>query len=247
MGKRTGSERRKLQLAEVVREGFSTYRANFWLLVGTALIVFIPVGFLDAVTHGLQDLDPEGGFSVPAVVGAAGLITLTATAGEVFYSGVVAGVVGRHRDPEADASRRMHEVAEIARDLPVARLTVIDVLFVFAVVAGLLLLIVPGVIVFTWFALAAPVAEIERVGVREAFARSRYLVRGSFWRVLAMLAPVLVVGDQLGEWILGGGVLIGGEGFAGHWIGAVLSECLTAPFFALAAVVTTHQLIDRHG
>lgn len=247
MAGRQGSERRRLQLGAVVREGFAIYRANLWLLVGTALIVFVPVGLLEAVTHGLQDLDAEGGLSLPAIFGAGALITISATAGEVFYAGVVAAVVGRHRDPEGDARRRMHEVAEIARGLPIARLTVIDVLFVLAVVVGLLLLIVPGVIVFTWFALAAPVAEIERVGVRRAFARSRDLVRGNFWRVLAMLAPVLVIGDQLGEWLLSGGVLIGGEGFAGHWIGAVLSECLTAPFFALAAVVMTHQLIDQRG
>ena len=56
----------------------------------------------------------------------------------------------------------------------------------------------------------------------------------------------MIVGDQIGEWILSSGLWFLGDGFFGDWVGAVLSEGLTAPFFALAAVVTTHHLIELH-
>jgi hypothetical protein len=108
----------------------------------------------------------------------------------------------------------------------------------------LVVFVVPGVILFTWFVLAAPVVEIEGRGIRDAFARSRTLVRGNFWRVLGLLAPVLIVSDALGNLMVEGGPWLLGDGFFGDWVGAVLAEALTVPVFALAAVVTTHQLIS---
>ena len=147
-------------------------------------MIFTPVGLLEAATHDLQDLTPEKHFAILEAIGAAALITLTATIGEVFFAGVVAAVAGRHRDPDSALRHRAGEVVDVLRRLPVMRLLAIDMLFVLAVVAGFVLLIVPGVILFTWFVLAAPVSEIEDRGVRSAFARSRSLVRGNFWRVL---------------------------------------------------------------
>lgn len=234
----------KLRIGPVAGEALSAYRANFALLIASALVIFIPVGALEAATHGLQDLEIGDGRAALEVLGAAVLVTLTATLGEVFYAGVVAAVVGRHRDPTSDLRHRASEVAALVRELPVLRLLAIDLLFVALVVGGFILLIVPGVIVFTWYVLAAPVAEIEHLRIRPAFARSRALVRGSFWRVLVILVPVMIVGDQLGQWLLDTGPWVVGEGFLGDWLGAVLSEGLTAPFFALAAVVITHHLIE---
>jgi hypothetical protein len=246
--RRRGSENEpKLRLGAVAREALSAYRGNFALLIGTALVVFVPVGFLEALTHDLQNVELGDGTAALEVVSAAVLVTLTATLGEVFYAGLVAAVAGRHRDPTSNLRHRASEVAAILRRLPVLRLLAIDLLFVAVVVGGFIALIVPGVIFFTWFVLAAPVAEIEDLRIRTAFSRSRGLVRGSFWRVLAILVPVMIVGDQFGAWLLDSGPWVLGDGFLGDWLGAVLSEGLTAPFFALAAVVTTHHLIELRG
>lgn len=223
-------------MREVVREALAAYRSNLVLLMVTALVVFIPVGFVEAASHGLEHLD-TGGAAVPALIGAALVITITATIGDVFYTGVIAAVVGERR------TGVRHELAEIARTLPYLRLVGVDVLFALVVAVGMVLLIVPGVIAFTWFVLAAPVVEIEGLGVRASFRRSRELVRGNFWRVLALLAPVVIAGDELGNLMLSGGPWILG-GFFGDWLGAALAEALTVPFFALAAVVITHHLIS---
>lgn len=247
MRRRRASGEPKLGIGAVAREGWSAYRANFPLLIASALVIFIPVGALEAATHDLQNLSPGDNFELAEVIGAAVLTTLTATIGEVFYAGVVAAVVGRHRDPDSDLRHRASEVADMLRELPVMRLLVIDLLFVAFVVGGFVLLIVPGVILFTWFSLAAPVAEIEHLGVRASFARSRSLVRGSFWRVLGILVPVMIIGDLIGDWLLSSGPWFLGDGFFGDWVGAVLSEGLTAPFFALAAVVMTHHLIEARA
>lgn len=238
MRHRAAPKHGKLALGEVVRESIAALRENFPLLFVTALIVFVPIGLLEAATHGLEDIDVEDGVTLFAVIAAALVITATATIGDVFYTGVVAATVGGRR------SGIRRGLAEIAPRIPYLRLAAVDILFAVVVAVGLVLLIAPGVVAFTWFALAAPVVEIEDRGVRASFRRSRELVRGNFWRVLLLLAPVLIIGDQLANLLYAGGPSILGDGFFGDWLGAVLAEGLTAPLFALAAVVTTHHLIS---
>jgi hypothetical protein len=68
-------------------------------------------------------------------------------------------------------------------------LIVASFLYGIGVAIGLILLIVPGLIVLTWWAVVAPVIVIERAGIIEAFGRSRRLVDGNGWIVLA--APIM--------------------------------------------------------
>jgi hypothetical protein len=229
----------RLDLRAVLREAVAAYRTHYAALIITAVIVFLPIGLLEAALHGLQELDTEDASvgTVLGLLGAVSLISLTATLGDVFYTGVVTAVVAEHRT----GVRR--ELAEIARNLPYLRLIAVDVVFALAVAIGLVLLIVPGVIAFTWFVLAAPVVEIEERGVRDALRRSRELVRGNFWRVLGLLAPVVILSDELGNLMISGGPWLLGDGFFGDWLGATLADAITAPVFALPAVVATHHLI----
>jgi hypothetical protein len=230
---------RRLAIGVVVREAASAYRAHARALLLTAVIVFVPVGLLEAALHGLEELHAEdtSAGAIAGLLGAGLLVAFTATLGDVFYTGVVAAIVAEHRTGE----RR--ELAHIARTLPYWRLISADVLFALMVAFGLLLLVAPGVIAFTWFVLAAPIVEIEGRGVRDAFGRSRELVRGNFWRVFGLLAPVVILSDELGNLMVSGGPWLLGDGFFGDWLGASLAEALTVPLFALPAVLTTHHLI----
>lgn len=66
-------------------------------------------------------------------------------------------------------------------------LLVLDIVRLLAVVTGMALLIVPGLMLATVWAVAAPVATIERSGPLVALARSRALTRGHRWRVFGLL------------------------------------------------------------
>jgi len=56
-----------------------------------------------------------------------------------------------------------------------------------------MLLIVPGVILLTMWAIALPANTVERTGVLESLSRSRELTRGRRWRVFgAILIPILI-------------------------------------------------------
>jgi hypothetical protein len=232
----------RLSPGGVAREAVTTFREHSAALLISAVIVFIPVGLADTLTHSLEELDPSGSGAGAAagVAVAAFVLSATALLGDVFYAGVcTAAVQERHT-----GVRR--ELADVARELPYLRLTVVDLAFAVIVGVGLLVLIVPGVVLFTWFSLAAPVVEIEDRGVIAAFARSRELVRGHFWPVLGLLAPIVIVGGALGGLLLDAGPWILGDGFLGDWLGATLAEAASALVFALTAVVLTHQLMSAH-
>lgn len=55
------------------------------------------------------------------------------------------------------------------------------------IVVGLILLVVPGIYLATQWAVAVPVAVVERTGVGGAFTRSANLTEGRRWRVLGAL------------------------------------------------------------
>ena len=85
--------------------------------------------------------------------------------------------------------------------------------------------------------------EIEDRGVRAAFARSWRLVRGRFWAVLAVLAPVEILGDSLSDLLVGFIHHQLGHSLAASWLAESLSNIVLTPFYAIAAVLLTLDLI----
>lgn len=94
-----------------------------------------------------------------------------------------------------------------------AKLVWVSLIFAAGVAAGLILLILPGLIVLTLWIVAPPVAVVEKPGVFESLTRSRELVRGNVLRVflfLVLLAMLIFFAAMLAALItrpLGTGVL----------------------------------------
>jgi hypothetical protein len=232
-----------LHVGPVYREIAATCRGLWPLLLATALIVFVPLGLLDALDErvGSADVDELTAGAILGLLVLALAHTASAMLGEVFYSGVVAAAVAERR---AGARRPL---LHIARSLPYRRLIVVDVLFALIVIVGVLLLVVPGLVFFTWFALAGPVVEIERRGAVPALRRSRELVRGSFWPVFAVVIPIELVTDVLTDGASALATWAVGDTLLGDWAGAVLAGVLVAPLFAVAVVVLAYRLIELKG
>ncbi len=226
---------------QTYRQTLRTFRerAGFLLLVG--LLVFVPLGLLDALANqvegiDLSRLDDVGYFLTATIVVAFVLQAATSLLGEVFYSGAVALTLAHSRHGHKPTLR------EIAGSLAYGRLIAVDLVFGVAVAIGLVLLIVPGVVLFTWFALAGPLVEIENDGVRASLARSRRLVKGHFWAVLAVLAPITLASEALTDVVLS---LIHdtiGSELLRDWIGESLTNVAVSPFYAVAAVLITLEL-----
>ena len=216
-----------------------TYLLGAPSLLLLAVAVFVPLGLLDALAAevSVDSLDLAHGLEILAMIGATAAVTVTGLLGEVFYSGTVA-VYLTHPEGEKPPGLR-----EIARRLEYRRLILVDIAYVAAVIVGLLLFVVPGILVFVWFGLAGPVVEIEGRSVRGALTRSLKLVRGNFWLVFLVMAPVELIGDGVSELVasLVHGLL--GHSIFATWAAESASNIAFTPIFAVAAVLLTLDLI----
>jgi hypothetical protein len=216
-----------------------TYWSKAGSLLLLATVVFIPIGFLDALTTGVEidSLDAFSLLRVAALIGAVAAITMTGLLGEVFYSGAVAVSLTHPAHEKAPST------LEVARRLDYRRLILVDLAYVALVIVGLLIFFVPGILVFVWFGLAGPVVEIEGATVRGALRRSASLVRRNFWLVFLVLAPIELAGDAVAELVshLVHGAL--GDSFFATWLAESASNIVFTPVFAIAAVLLTLDLI----
>ncbi len=132
---------------------------------------------MDALAEPLAELETEESPGAWQVLGLAAGVVLhvaTATSGEVFYAGLAMAAVS-----ESMEGRPRSSVGRLLRALPLGRLIAIDLISSFGLAIGLVLLIVPGLMLFARYVLAAPLLKIEGLSVRAAFRRSRELSRGT--------------------------------------------------------------------
>jgi hypothetical protein len=206
-----------------------------------AVIVFVPLGLLNALTMNveLNSLDITNGIKLAAFALAVGLVTATGLIGEVFFSGAIAiSLTHPHgEDPPP--------LKEIARRLNYRRLIAVDLIFVAIVALGLLLGLIPGILAFVWLGLAGPIVELEDRTAAGALRRSVSLVRGNFWLVFLVLAPIELVGDALGGGLAALVHDVFGHAFVATWLAESLSDAALAPVFAVAAVLLTVELMKE--
>jgi hypothetical protein len=206
-----------------------------------AAIVFIPLGFVDAILNEVNtsSLDVTNGLRVVAFIGAAAALTASSLFGEVFFSGAIAASLTHPEDEEAPGFGRL------ARHISYGKLILVDILYVIFTAVGFIAVVVPGILIFIYLSLAGPVVELEKRGVWGGFKRSFHLVRGHFWMVAAIVIPIETVGDGINEAIvdaihhgLGGGLLAA-------WLGESVGNIVTAPVFSVAVVLLTLDLIHH--
>jgi hypothetical protein len=208
------------------------------LLAG--LMIFIPLGLVDVFGYDELEFDDEAdvGTVIIGLLGL-GLGVIAALVGEALYAGVVAGLVVAEREG------REPSVIELLGRLPLRRLLAVDLLAALVIAAGFVALIVPGLLFVAWFALVAPAVEVEKLGVVAAFRRSRELVRGHVWFVLVLVLPLLIAEAAISDAAQSASFWGLGHGFAGDWLGAVLGNLLTSPFYAIAVTVLFFELRAR--
>jgi hypothetical protein len=106
---------------------------------------------------------------------------------------------------------------------------------------GFVLLIIPGLILFTMWFVATPACVVERLGPFDSMARSSQLTKGHRWKILGLFIVLAMGGaivsgvvDYVLEDVVGSAslTLIGGLLWNGVW----------GAFYAIAAVVTYHDL-----
>jgi hypothetical protein len=221
----------KLDTAAVFERIFQIYRDQFPLLIGGALAVFVPVALINGLLY------EQGGFALSVVANAIALVA------SYIYQGMVVEAARDILD-----GRRDQTIGGLfsAAGRVIGPLLVAGVLAGIAIAVGFVLLIVPGLILITLWAVIVPVIVIERRGALESFGRSRDLVRGNGWQVFGILV-VLFVGAFLVQILIA--ALIGGisDSFAGFSLAVLLTSLLLIPLTALAASVIFFELRALKG
>ena len=218
-----------------------TYWAWAPTLLALAALVFIPIGFVDALLNEVDTsaLNFTDGVKVAALIGALAAFTASSLFGEVFFSGAIAASLTHPEEEERPSFRHL------AGHISYGKLIAVDIVYVLALILGAFVFLVGAFLVFVYLSLAGPVVELEKRGVREGFARSIRLVRGHFWMVAAIVVPIEIVGDAINEAIIDGIHHLLGHGIFPAWIGESLANIVTAPVFSVAVVLLTLDLIHH--
>ncbi|HEU4944082.1 MAG TPA: hypothetical protein VFT10_02870 [Solirubrobacterales bacterium] len=234
--------RRSRLISTYARIGRAYWRWAPSLLL-LAVVVFVPLGLVHtiAIEAEIGALDFSGGLQLFAVIGAVFVLAVTGLIGEVFYTGAVAISLTHPRDGRPPSLR------EIAGMINYRTLIAIDLLYGAAVAIGFILFLVPGFLAFVWLGLAAPVVEIEHRSIRAAFRRSVQLIRGRFWLVALVLIPIEIVGDALTNIASEMTHSLFGSEFLCEWLADILANIAFTPFYAVAAVLLTVDLIREKG
>jgi hypothetical protein len=171
---------RKLDVGAVLRAALRTYRDQAGLLLPAALLLFIPVAVVDGVGQA------QGYASLALAV----VFVVINGVAIYWFQGMVAEAIRDLRD----GLREVGLGGLFASVRPVLLpLTIVGVLASIGIVIGLVLLVMPALVLATWWALVAPVVVVERPGVAAAFGRRRSLVRGNGWRVFGIVFAYGVV------------------------------------------------------
>jgi hypothetical protein len=172
----------------VVAAAFRILRRRFSLVAGPAVVVFGISAGVDVFADALADTRGDGSGLLTALVL---LATGMALFGTTFFAGFLDHIVRADEQGEIPP-----KLGHVLRTLPYGRLIAADFLLMLGTAALIIFLIAPGLAFFTFFCLVGPVIVREDRKVRDAFGRSRRLVRGKFWLVFLLVTlPVVVEED----------------------------------------------------
>lgn len=167
-------------------------------IAGAAFVVFVPPAGLTVLTAYLRTrTDSDVGTRHLLMLGAlVATLALARALGEVFFSGFLDLAVGDHRFRGYRPSTR-----EVVRDLPWLRLIAADLLLTVLVALGALLLVLPGLVVYTVFGIVGPVLVQERRTVRGALRRSAGIARRSWPWILGLVVAPLALEHAVAEFV----------------------------------------------
>jgi hypothetical protein len=227
---------------------FSTYRRIVriyfaWArtLLPLAFWVFVPLGLLHAIPVHVEatSFDFDNGIAIVGAGLALLLLVTTGLLGEIFYTGAVAIALTHPRGSDG----KPPALREVARMIDYRALIAVDLIFGVLVALGVVAFVIPGILIFVYLGLAAPVVEIEHRGVRAALVRSFRLGRGSFWLVLAVLVPIEIVSDAATNLATHLTHAELGDSLVAAWLTDTATNIVLTPFYAVAAVLLAIDLI----
>jgi hypothetical protein len=216
---------RKLDVGGTLSQAFSIYGSQAGVLLPLAFALFLVVAIVGGLLAGIS-------WVLVPIVFAISVIANT------LYQGMVVTLVSDVQDGRRDSS--VGDLVNSASPV-ILPLFLAGLLAGLAIAVGLFLLIVPGLILLTIWAVLAPVIVLERTGVMKAFGRSRELVRGNGWQVFGVIVCVFLI--VLVVRAILGAIAVGiDDSFLIRTVFELIASSITAPIAALVAAVIYFRL-----
>jgi hypothetical protein len=226
-----------VSIGAVLDETWTLFTRFFLRFFAIALVVFVAVNLLFGLVDAAISSDNAGAALVVAV-----LALVTVVIGMTWLQGAFVYAVQDARDGSFDST--MGEV--FSRVSPsIAPLIGASLLAGLGIAVGLLLLVIPGLVLLTIWAVIAPVIVVEKRRAMESFGRSRELVRGHGWTVFGI---VVITGLLSG---VASALLQAAFSFLPRFleivIGNTIAQAVVAPFSAIAIAITYFRLRDERA
>jgi hypothetical protein len=222
-----------VQVATTFSETADLLRRNAFALVAIGAIVFVPLDLVAAVID-----DTRGwGDTSPGRLAAFVLVLLVGST--LAYGAAIAAIAVEPEGADEEARTPLAALRDAILRWPT--LLVIAIVAGVAVLIGLVLVIIPGVLLLTWWFVAFQPAMIEGRGWRSSLGRSRALVQGSFWRVL-LVAVLTAAFVGAVDYVLYRVATAALGDFVAAWTAGVVGDTLVTAVSAAATTATYWQL-----
>ena len=221
-----------MSIGAVLDETWTLFTRFFLRFFAIALVVFVTVNLLYGLVDAAISSDNTG-----ATLAVAILALVTVVIGMTWLQGAFVYAVQDARDGSFDSS--MGEVFSRVSS-SIAPLIGASLLAGLGIAVGILLLVVPGLVLLTIWAVIAPVIVIEKRRAVESFGRSRDLVRGHGWTVFG----IVVITGLLSA--VASALLEAAFSFLPRFleivVGGTIAQAVVAPFSAIAIAITYFRL-----
>jgi hypothetical protein len=237
------------RVGSCLAKAVSVYFANFVSFTAMGLLVLVPGSMVLLMFFGnlLAGLGPalltaEGRLHATPLTAVGFLAALVAVVAleYLLIATVVCGTMQYLQGNAAPAAAALGQ--GLKRAVPIIGLAASTTVLVGA---GLLLLVVPGVVIALMLSVAVPVLMVEGRGVRDSLARSRQLTAGLRWPLLGVFVAAVAGCMALVALVtLPFDFLLPQDG-AITLIGAILemaAQLFTTVFLAVVVAVTYHEL-----
>jgi hypothetical protein len=214
----------------VLGEAWQQYRAHAAHFLVIAFVIYFVAAVLEALL---------GAFA--GVFGAILSLLIGFFAAFLLQAALVKAVQDV-RDGRVDLNLGETVAAAVPYIAPVAAASVLAAI---GIGIGFVLIIVPGLVLLTFWSLIIPFIVIGGAGVFDSFSRSWRTVRGYAWHVFGtyvLVFVILIVVD-----IVLGVILSALPALARDFISSIVSGTLIAPFLALVVTLLYYRLTAAHG
>jgi len=216
-------------LSGVLTEAWALYRryAAHFLLI--AFVIYL----ITAVLYALLTLIGVAGYVIAEIIALAAAFLLQAA---------LVKAIQDVRDGRVDLNLGQTYQAAVPFILPVAAASILAAIGIFI---GFVLIVVPGLILLTFWCLIVPCIVIGGAGVFSSFGQSYRTVRGYAWNVFGTLVIVFLL--YLAFAIVVGLILVVLPTFLRNFVSTVVVGTLVAPFLALVVTLVYYRLTAAHA